>query len=440
MADRSLDRIADAEEAADARVALAREWDELVLRARELPEFADFLRPLQLKDLLAAAEDGPVVVVNVSRWQCDALIVQAGGVTTCALPDLKADDAAARADHYLNTLQAGEVAAEARDAARRRRGSAATMAERQAAQRAERAVAEATRTIETMLADLLGWLWDAIAEPVLRNLKILDAPADLALLPRIWWCPTGPLTFLPIHAAGHHAGTSKTPSSVMDVAVSSYTPTLRALMQARRPQTRNEPGTDRLLVVGLRDTPGQRELTGVDKELDALAALTPPHLRTQLVGPAATRESVRQLLRTHQWVHFSCHGNQELDDPSQGGLALHDGVLSIADVTTEQFHAEFAGLSACKTATGGRHLPDEAITLAAALHYTGYRHVIATLWSVYDSDSTTDLFGAIYRDLIVDGRLHAERSARALHRAVLELRDAQPGQPSAWTPFTHTGP
>jgi CHAT domain-containing protein len=30
------------------------------------------------------------------------------------------------------------------------------------------------------------------------------------------------------------------------------------------------------------------------------------------------------------------------------------------------------------------YILDEAITLAAALHYAGWRHVIATLWSVSD--------------------------------------------------------
>jgi len=75
------------------------------------------------------------------------------------------------------------------------------------------------------------------------------------------------------------------------------------------------------------------------------------------------------------------------------------------------YHAEFAGLSACKTATGGAELLDEAITLAAALHYTGYRHVIGTLWSVHDSPGTADLFATIYRDMAVNGRVRPERSA-----------------------------
>jgi CHAT domain-containing protein len=39
---------------------------------------------------------------------------------------------------------------------------------------------------------------------------------------------------------------------------------------------------------------------------------------------------------------------------------------------------------------GGVDLLDEAITLAAALHYTGYRHVVAALWSV--DNRTSEIF------------------------------------------------
>jgi CHAT domain-containing protein len=54
-------------------------------------------------------------------------------------------------------------------------------------------------------------------------------------------------------------------------------------------------------------------------------------------------------------------------------------------VTADEHQGEFVFLSACKTAIGGVHILDEAITLAAALQHAGWRHVIATLWSVLDA-------------------------------------------------------
>jgi CHAT domain-containing protein len=84
-------------------------------------------------------------------------------------------------------------------------------------------------------------------------------------------------------------------------------------------------------------------------------------------------------------------------------------------------------------------LPDEAITLAAALHYTGYRHVIATLWSVWDAEAA-QVAEDVYNALVSDGELQAAGAARALHDAVNRLRAGHPDRPSVWTPFAHTGP
>ena len=114
------------------------------------------------------------------------------------------------------------------------------------------------------------------------------------------------------------------------------------------------------------------------------------------------------------------------------------GCSSIADISERQYQGDFAFLSACKTATGGITLPDEAITLAAALHYTGYRHVIGTLWSIYD-ETAAAVASQVYGRLTESGSFDPGGAASALHAAVRSLRDG--GQPlSHWTPFTHTGP
>jgi len=138
-------------------------------------------------------------------------------------------------------------------------------------------------------------------------------------------------------------------------------------------------------------------------------------------------------------VHFSCHGDQDLANPSQGGLLLRDGVLTVADITTGRFRGDFAGLSACKTAVGGVDLLDEAITLAAALHYTGYRHVIAALWSV-DNRASAEVFSNLYSAIAANGRLAPDLAPAALHEVVRRMRDRQPDWPHRWTPFTHMGP
>jgi CHAT domain len=366
--------------------------------------------------------------------------VAPSGVRVVALPGLTADAAIERANGYLRTLQEAEQARERRDAARQQARAGASMAGRQVLQQAERTLRAAGTATESMLTDVLGWLWEVVAEPVLLDLGFRDRPPD-GEWPRLWWCPAGPLTLLPLHAAGRHGAAGRPSSSaVIDRVISSYTPTVRALMEARRPLPAQPPDAGQLLVVAQATAPGMPPLAGVAAELDMLADLIPDQHRTVLDGAAAIRAAVRAALARHPWAHFSCHARQDLARPSQGGFALHDGMLAVTDIAEQQYQAEFAGLFACQTATGGTGLLDEAIKLAAALHYTGYRHVIGTFWSVSDSAPTIELIGNVYRHVTVDGSFRPDRSARALHQATRSLRDSYPDHPSVWTSFAHTGP
>jgi hypothetical protein len=57
-------------------------------------------------------------------------------------------------------------------------------------------------------------------------------------------------------------------------------------------------------------------------------------------------------------------------------------------------------------------VPDEAITLTAALQYAGYQEVIGRhLWSVSDR-SAARITQSVYRELILDGQLWPLESAR----------------------------
>ncbi|MFC4049872.1 CHAT domain-containing protein [Actinomadura syzygii] len=420
------------------RLRLGRQWDEALERARAVEGFADFLRPARVKTLLPAASGGPIVVPVVSTRRCDALVVTADGVEVVRLPGLTAEETVERANRYVRTVLAMQKADEDFFHAKRRfaagdRGPADFQAHHQA--RTELAGARA-RT-EDVLDSTARWLWDAFADPVLTALGLTGSISDEGGRPRLWWCPTGPMTLLPLHAAGHHDRGGPT---VLDRVVSSYTPTLRVLLDdARDEETWHGPGGgDRLLLVSVPEAGGQPPLPDADGERELLTGSFPADRVTCLAGAEATRARVLRELNRHRWVHFSCHGDQDLGAPASGGLIVHDGRITVAELGSGSRDGEFAFLSACKTATGGVALPNEAMSLAAALRYSGYRHVLATLWSVYDTVAAR-IAADVYTELLASGRFRPETAATALDRAVRRLRERDP-RPSAWTPFAHFGP
>jgi hypothetical protein len=394
---------------AERRWKAAREWDDLLARIRTFPGHETFLVPPSFAQLAPAGIDGPVVVVNLSRYRCDALAVTGSGVRLIPLRTLRFDEARQRTEYYLNTMN--ELS----------RGLVAT--------------ADGARIIQ----QTLEWLWETVAQPVLTELGFSQAPdRDW---PRVWWCPTGPLTLVPLHAAGYH-GASQPGASVLDRVISSYTPTLRTLIRARRtPQVPD--ALRRLLVVAVPGSPhyaeGAAPLPGAAEEADLLAGRLGDR-QTPLIDVAATRANVLGDLPSHAYVHFACHGGQALSHPAQGALFLYDAPLRVFEVSQLDLpNAELAFLSACQTAIGGALLPDESIHLAAALQLVGYRHVIATLWSIA-AQPAPEVADKMWSMIIERGQIDPALSAGAVHTVVRAFRDLRPHRPNLWAPYVHVGP
>ncbi|MEU4986285.1 CHAT domain-containing protein [Streptomyces sp. NPDC021969] len=421
--------------ATDRRVALAHEWDELVARVRRLgPRFASFLAPPRAQDLASAVGDGTAVLINVAR-ECHALLVTASGVTAVPLPGLSATEIAERAEKHLTALRRTDLAAQQVHHTQERARVRKVPATYQAHHAAKLEMAEAQAELDRTLLPQLAWLWDTVAEPVLRAIGS-PTTAGAEARHRIWWCPTGLLSFLPLHAAGHHDRSGHT---VLDRAVSSCVPTLRALARAAHSPEPEPAKTDKLLVVAVQEADGMSPLPQVAEELRLLEDMFGPDRLTVLEGPDATREAVLGQLPKHRWAHFSCHGRQDPLAPSTGGLLLTDGILGIKELGARSYNGDFAFLSACMTAAGGLSLSDEAITVGAALHYSGFRHVVAALWSI-DADTATALTGDVFGSLMRGGRFRPQASAAAVTEAVIRLRDDNPAHPSRWAAFTHIGP
>ncbi|MEU2062672.1 CHAT domain-containing protein [Streptomyces sp. NPDC013455] len=403
------------ERLAQERAALCREWDDLLAEARRLEGFEHFLTPVPYAELSTAADGGPVVVVNVSRLASHALVIRAAEpVEVVELPGVTDEGLARQAQTFLNVLLA------------RRRGNQPFL-------RRERD--------RHAVHDVLEWLWENLARPVLDRLDFTGRDAER--LPRLWWCPTGLAALLPLHAAGryprHRTARPDFAQTVPGRVVSSYTATLAALRRAR---DQPDGGTFRgLLAVGLPETPGQAALPGVEREHRALRSLVPAATQaSDLIGPEATREAVRRQLHEHSWAHFACHAEQSLMDPAQSAFLLYDGRLAASELLEMDLpSAELAYLSACETAAGGVNLPDEVLHLASTLQCAGYRHVVATMWSILDG-SAPGIAARFYSAVNRSGRPDAGRAARALHDAVAAHRAQDPTDLLRWAAFLHVGP
>ncbi|MBP5898009.1 CHAT domain-containing protein [Streptomyces scabiei] len=370
------------------------EYGALLAQIRRHPGFARFVLPPRLSDLRAAAAGGAVVLVNVGRRRGDAIIITCDAdPKLVALPDLVLTDAVSYATELVEATHTGSRLA---GALRKQR----------------------------VLPKILGWLWATVVEPVFSALP----PDSGSSMRRVWWMPAGPLGLLPLHAAGHPSG-----PSALDTAISSYTPTLRALAHAR---TRPPARTRRQLTVALQHTPGLPELPGTVAEAAELHAQHPD--TPLLADHLATTGRVLAALPDATWVHFACHATTNLDSPSQGGLRLYDEALLIPDISRLQLiHAELAYLSACSTAGHGLRNPDESIHLASVFQLIGFRHVIASLWPLDDGSAATAA-RSFYRHL--PAAPTADHAATALHRATCELRAVYPDRPDLWAPLVHGGP
>jgi hypothetical protein len=374
---------------------LAREWDELLATARTIPGFESFLGMPARDDYRAVAAEGPVVVLNASWIRCDALVLTRFGTAVVPLPT----------DYETIVRMANSYATAWRDL---------------------------PRELARPIGEVTGWLWTAIVAPVLAHLDLPTATAESA--PRLWWCPTGPLTELPLHAAGDYSRDPAADSALYRVS-SSYTPTLRALRQARRAAVSTAGGADPGMLV-VADPQGN--LPGGRAELDFLRNLVREPLMA-LTGSAATKSTVMAELTQRSAVHFACHGTRD-SDPARSGLLMGDGsLLTVADLAASRFpRGTFAYLSTDSGAAAS-NLPD-VVTTAAAFHFGGFVHVIAALSSVSD-EVAFKVSREFYQAVVdVNGVLRPERSAEALRRALLNVSAGSPGDFFLSLQFVHIGP
>jgi hypothetical protein len=137
------------EQAARNHHRLAEKWEALVAKVQDIPGFENFLQPKKFSQLLNAAKNGPVVVINVDKNSCDALVLMPGLKNTIHIPlDHFSYEKASHLHQCMNQLlQSADV--HTRDA------------------RAGRRVATSK---EGGFESILSVLWSCVVQPVLSHL------------------------------------------------------------------------------------------------------------------------------------------------------------------------------------------------------------------------------------------------------------------------------
>ena len=258
-------------------------------------------------------------------------------------------------------------------------------------------------------------LWDEIVSPIVDRLRTTHPPHS-----RIWWCPTAEFSVLPLHAAGPYR---KGQQNLPQLYISSYTPTLTALVRARRPDSAIE--QKRFIAIGQATAAGETELVSVGAELDNVRQRVEGLATfTRIDGEASCTSRVVDELGKNEWVHLACHGLPNRTQPFEFAFALHDGHFTTQRIIGCDFkNPEFAYLSACHTTVGDEASPDEVIHLASAMQFSGFRSVIGTMWAV-DDGQTNKITSTFYKHMVDEsGRLDHTRAALALNKTMRSVRD-----------------
>lgn len=410
------------EEVGKERRRLVRLWEDLVDLVRQLPKFKYFLRPVPFDELRQASAGGHIIVINVSKYRVDALILSPSQpIEHVPLPHIDLKVLSKLSDDILH----------------RRPAFATEKAQRDYTSR--------------YLKPALRIVWNDILVPIFYRLSLQVKHSVGTPQHRIWWYPTGPLTFIPLHAAAGPWMGSTEMTDISQLFISSYVTSLSSLLQAQKRSKQVAMSGLQLLAVSQPNTsdlcPLPQSIVEVKKLVDAAhsaAAYSDGNPKLDILhlsGSDATISRVLGALGSFSWVHFACHGSQHPTVGMNSAFALHDGHLKLGEIASKSLpSAQFAFLSACHAAAGLKDLPGEAMHLAAGLQFAGFPSVIATMWSICDDDAPTVAEHA-YKYLFRNGleALDPSEAATALNRAIQRLREDPKVTVDRWAPFIHFG-
>ena len=277
-------------------------------------------------------------------------------------------------------------------------------------------------------ADPKGWkkkiesigqeLWDGFMGAVSDRLNSLGLKQGAEVL----LFPQGGMGILPLHCAWRKVDSRK--HYFLDDYTITYAPSFYAINISKRRLEKYQGGQRSLLAV-INPTD---DLIFSQAEGDSLKALFQDDGK-YLNDKEATRDAVIQNVSSKAYIHFSCHGFYDWQDPMSSGLVLANGEsLTLAEIISK-FDLSFSRLvtlSACETGlTDIRKSSDEYIGLPAGFLRAGAPAVVSTLWAVMDL-STMLLMERFFRNHLAEGL--SLPPVEALREAQIWLRDVTFGE------------
>ncbi|KAL0953759.1 hypothetical protein HGRIS_004948 [Hohenbuehelia grisea] len=342
-----------------------------------------------------------LVVLNGTRFRCDALVITLGSpdekakIETVALP--------------IEFSRVGELAELARDLWCRE-GSANYK----------------SRKRRELVRDILSETWSKITLPVLNTLGLKASKKP----PRLWWVGMEDFADLPLHVARDKEG-----GTVLDFVISSYIPTLTYLMSVKSSAIKDSPrGADLLFL----DSTGRLMWRSGEMELPVVRQCIPESAsRVQVLHDSDyTPEAAYRELQACSGVHVAATLEQRKENPVDGAIAIRNAQrLFFRDLFTAKV-PEFVFLSSFNASV----IYSKAVCrLPFDMLRVGFKSIIASQGTIPDN-LAAGMAGCFYAELYQLGEFDPKHSAVALHRLLCMSNDEIDRVPlSVWVRYIHIG-
>ncbi|KAF5227665.1 hypothetical protein FAUST_11634 [Fusarium austroamericanum] len=402
----------------------AAELDMCLTEIRCIPGHERFILGQTVAEMQECITEGTVVVINITDFRSDAIIISSNSLRTIILPELSASKARLWAGKHWSTKKKSEQ-----------------------------------REKNDQFLEYLSWLWHACVKHIVPEISASQTHPSEGL-PRVWWIGSGLASSMPFHAAGIHTRGSK--ENAYCRMISSYTPSIKALGYAQNQAKRAQEAlvaqdVNTMLIVAMPTSPkgpgdkkAPKKLPGVEEEMREILILAHSQTRpTVLTHPSA--DQVLEVLKTCRIAHFACHGTSDYSDPSNSGLILQKSIgpdeslmqdrLTVQQVSDLRLiYAQIAYLSACSTAENkAARLSDEVIHVVSGFQVAGFPHVVGCLWPAGDSECV-DVSKRFYSLVLkCNQSVINNEVASALQEAVMAVRADDLSMPLNWAQFVHYG-